>query len=121
MGMQQESVNAEAVWRAAEPCAAEIPRLIAWGVGSSADILCWLATGTDPDKWLVVVWGRGDARWAEYACRMLEFLCRLFRAEFDECPLGDVSLWGVGFTGARARALPVMARLVTPRRAAPAP
>ncbi|MEH0546952.1 SMI1/KNR4 family protein [Streptomyces sp. B21-105] len=94
MGMQLESANAEDVWRAAKSRAAEIPRLIAWGVDSSADILCWLATDSDPDKWLVVVWGRGDARWTEYACGMLEFLCRLFRAEFDECPVGDLTLWG---------------------------
>ena len=98
MGMLQESENATDVWRAAKPRAVEIPRLIAWGVDSSADILCWLATDTNPDKWPVVVWGRGEARWTEYACGMMEFLCRLFRAEFDECPLGDVSLWGVGST-----------------------
>ncbi|MBK3564785.1 SMI1/KNR4 family protein [Streptomyces sp. MBT62] len=96
MGMQQESANAEDVWRASGPGAAETPRLIAWGADSSADFLCWLATDADPDKWPVVVWGRGDARWTEYPCGMVEFLLRLFRAEFDECPLGAVSLWGVG-------------------------
>lgn len=96
MGMQQESANAEDVWRAAGRGPAETPRLIAWGADSSADILCWPATDSDPDKWPVVVWGRGDARGTEYPCGMVEFLCRLFRAEFDECPLGAVSLWGVG-------------------------
>ncbi|MEV1065864.1 SMI1/KNR4 family protein [Streptomyces sp. NPDC050263] len=96
LGMQHESENAEDVWRAANPGVAETPHLIAWGVDSSADILCWLATDTQPDKWPVVVWSRGDARWTEYACGMVEFVCRLFRAEFDECPLGDVSLWGIG-------------------------
>jgi len=96
MGMQQESANAEDVWRATGPEVAEIPRLIAWGGDSSADILCWPATDSDPDKWPVVVWNRDDARWTEYPCGMVEFLCRLFRAEFDECPLGGVSLWGVG-------------------------
>lgn len=95
-GMQQESLNAGDMWRAAKPDEADFSRLIAWGVDSSADILCWLATDSDPNKWPVVVWGRIDARWTEYACGMLEFLCRLFRTEFEECPLGDVSLWGVG-------------------------
>ncbi|MFJ6526947.1 SMI1/KNR4 family protein [Streptomyces longwoodensis] len=93
-GMQQESANAEDVWRTAKPEAAEAPRLITWGVDSSADILCWLATDSDPNKWPVLVWSRGDARWAEYACGMLEFLCRVLRAEFDACPLSDLSLWG---------------------------
>ncbi|MFE3034492.1 SMI1/KNR4 family protein [Streptomyces canus] len=93
-GMQQESWNAEDMWRAANSGESEIPRLISWGVDSSADILCWLATDSDPDKWPVVVWARGDARWTEYACGMLEFLCHLLRSEFDECPLGDTSLWG---------------------------
>ncbi|MFK0114066.1 SMI1/KNR4 family protein [Streptomyces sp. NPDC091217] len=92
LGMQQESANAEEAWRVDGPGAAEIPRLITWGVDSSADLLCWLATDNDPDKWPVVVWGRDDARWTEYPCGMLEFLCRMFRAEFDECPLSAVSL-----------------------------
>ncbi|SOD84263.1 hypothetical protein [Streptomyces sp. Ag109_G2-15] len=25
---------------------------------------------------------------------MVEFVSRLLRADFDECPLGDLSLWG---------------------------
>ncbi|WP_330343351.1 SMI1/KNR4 family protein [Streptomyces longwoodensis] len=93
-GMQQESANAEDVWRTSRPEVAEVPRLITWGIDSSADILCWLATDSDPNKWPVLVWGRGDAQWTQYSCGMLEFLCRLFRAEFDECPLSDLSLWG---------------------------
>ncbi|MFG2777266.1 SMI1/KNR4 family protein [Streptomyces prunicolor] len=102
MGMRQESANAEDVWRSTGPEVAEVaevaetPRLIAWGADSSADILCRPATDSDPDKWPVAVWNRDDARWTEYPCGMVEFLCRLFRAEFDECPLGGVSLWGVG-------------------------
>jgi hypothetical protein len=93
-GMQQESANAEDAWRTARPEAVKVPRLITWGVDSSAEILCWLATDSDPNKWPVLVWGRGDARWTEYSCGMLEFLCRIFLAEFEECPLSDLSLWG---------------------------
>lgn len=94
MGMAQESLNAEDTWRAKPPNSSGLPRLITWGLDSSADILCWRADGDDPSAWPVVVWSRGRARWSEYACGMTEFLCRLFRAEFDACPLGDLSLWG---------------------------
>ncbi|MFJ3898391.1 MULTISPECIES: SMI1/KNR4 family protein [unclassified Streptomyces] len=94
-GMQQETWNAQDMWRTARPQAVDTPRLVAWGVDSSADLLCWLATDTDPDRWPVAVWNQDDARWTEYRSGMVEFLCRLFRAEFDECPLGAVSLWGV--------------------------
>ncbi|WP_393072265.1 SMI1/KNR4 family protein [Streptomyces sp. LN704] len=90
MGMAEESRNAEVAWRV-EPSK---PRLITWGLDSSADILCWQADGDDPDDWPVVVWSRGDGRWSEYPGGMAEFLCHVFRAEFDRCPLGDLSLWG---------------------------
>ncbi|MGW5634965.1 SMI1/KNR4 family protein [Streptomyces sp. NPDC003832] len=92
MGMAEESRNAEETWRDEVPP----PRLVSWGLDSSADILCWRADGDDPDKWPVVVWSRGNARWYEYPGGMAEFLCRVFRAEFDRCPLGDLSLWGNG-------------------------
>ncbi|WP_141689468.1 SMI1/KNR4 family protein [Streptomyces sp. DI166] len=90
MGMADESRNAEDLW----PPGYGKPRLIAWGLDSSADILCWRADGDDPDRWPVVVWSRGGGRWAEYPGGMAEFLCRVFRAEFDRCPLGDSALWG---------------------------
>ncbi|GAB3180030.1 hypothetical protein GCM10027162_33270 [Streptomyces incanus] len=38
--------------------------------------------------------GRGTGRWSEYPGGTADFLCRAFRAEFDRCPLGDLSLWG---------------------------
>lgn len=90
MGMAEESRNAEDMWRSGS-CT---PRLITWGLDSSADILCWRADGGDPDRWPVMVWSRHGGRWSEYPGGMTEFLCRVFRAEFDRCPLGDLSLWG---------------------------
>ncbi|MET9146382.1 MULTISPECIES: SMI1/KNR4 family protein [unclassified Streptomyces] len=90
MGMAEESQNASDLWRTES----RKPRLIAWGLDSSADILCWRADGDDPDQWPIVVWSRSGGRWTEYQCGMAEFLCCVFRAEFDRCPLGDLSLWG---------------------------
>ena len=36
----------------------------------------------------------GDTRWKLFDCGMVDFLVKMMRAEFDECPLGDASLWG---------------------------
>ncbi|MFE4415574.1 SMI1/KNR4 family protein [Streptomyces sp. NPDC056821] len=98
-GMIHETTNAEAAW-AREPKAPELagadPVLIAWGVDSSADILCWDASGEDPGAWPVLVRNRGANLWRRYDCGTVEFLVRVLRAEFDKCPLGDLSLWGVG-------------------------
>ncbi|MFE6334245.1 hypothetical protein ACFVOK_13635 [Streptomyces sp. NPDC057798] len=63
---------------------------------SSADILCWDASGTDPGAWPVLVLDRVEGLWSRYDCGMAGFLTRLLRAEFDECPLGDLSLRGRG-------------------------
>lgn len=55
--------------------------------------MCWLILGPDPDKWPVAVWERGWSRWTVFDCGMAEFLLKLFRAELDKNPLGDVALW----------------------------
>ena len=73
--------------------------VMAWGVGSSnPDLLGWLKTGPDPDRWPVVVWRRhvswGEPSLALFDCGMAEFVRRLLLAEFDRCPLSDLSLWG---------------------------
>lgn len=72
------------------------PRLIAWGVDAAADILCWDASAEDPDEWPVVAWNRNAGEWSRYSIGMAEFLHRTLRAGFEECPLGDTSLWGLG-------------------------
>ena len=69
--------------------------VLAWGAGCNANLLGWLMTSSDPDQWPVVVWRRhGDPYRALFECGMAEFLRRLMLAEFDECPLSDLSLWG---------------------------
>ncbi|WP_329437978.1 SMI1/KNR4 family protein [Streptomyces canus] len=93
-GMEAETLNALDFWQYKASEESRQSGLIAWGVDSSADILCWRVTGSDPDAWPVVVWNQDDAAWLEYPCGLVEFLCRVLRAEFDECPLGSVSLWG---------------------------
>jgi hypothetical protein len=35
-----------------------------------------------------------DVHWALFNCGMTEFRRRLMTAEFDACPLSDLSLWG---------------------------
>ncbi|RDS66092.1 hypothetical protein DWC19_05765 [Streptomyces sp. M7] len=43
----------------------------------------------------MVVWRRhGDPHWALFDCGMRDLLRRLMTAEFDACPLSDLSLWG---------------------------
>lgn len=74
--------------------------VLPWGTGCNANEMGWLTADADPDKWPVVVWrrhGGGPANphhWAIFDCGMVEFLNRMMRAEFDECPLSDASLWG---------------------------
>ncbi|MEU9339464.1 hypothetical protein AB0D49_41060 [Streptomyces sp. NPDC048290] len=72
--------------------------VLPWGTGCNANEMAWLTTDADPDKWPVVTWRRqvsyGESRWAIFDCGMVKFLTRMMLAEFDECPLGDASLWG---------------------------
>lgn len=96
-GTAHETANAILTWTRVrkEPALRGVtPELIAWGVDTSADILCWDATDEDPSRWPVLVYNRDDMIWRRYDCGMVEFLLRVLRAEFDECPLGDLSIWG---------------------------
>ncbi|MFE5022086.1 SMI1/KNR4 family protein [Streptomyces sp. NPDC056656] len=96
-GMLHETANAEHAWstvRRSPELAGAQPELIAWGAAASADVLCWDASGDDPAGWPVLVYNRGDGLWRRYDCGMAEFLARVLRADFDACPLGDLSLWG---------------------------
>ncbi|MFF0549981.1 hypothetical protein ACFYUL_13575 [Streptomyces sp. NPDC004311] len=72
--------------------------VLPWGTGCNANEMAWLMTDADPDKWPVVAWRRqvsyGESRWAIFDCGMVRFLTRMMLAEFDDCPLGDASLWG---------------------------
>ncbi|WP_433727807.1 hypothetical protein ACQP0C_37180 [Nocardia sp. CA-129566] len=72
--------------------------VLSWGTGCNANEMAWLMTDADPDKWPVVAWRRQiafrDSHWKIFDCGMVKFLTRMMLAEFDECPLGDASLWG---------------------------
>ncbi|KUM76303.1 SMI1/KNR4 family protein [Streptomyces sp. ISL-22] len=97
--MRNETEMAEDAWslvRKSPELAEASPVLIAWGGDASADLLCWDASDEDPDRWPVLVYKRGEGLWRRYDCGMVQFLVRVLRAEFDECPLGDLSLWGRG-------------------------
>ncbi len=97
-GMACETATAELLWTEVpkeDGLAGAEPLVIAWGVDSGADSLCWDASGDDPAAWPVLVCKRGDGMWRRYDCGMVEFLLRVLRADFDECPLSDLSFWGV--------------------------
>jgi hypothetical protein len=73
--------------------------LLCWGVGSAnPDLLGWVMTDVDPDRWPVLVRPRhvqpNAPTWLRYDCGMVTFLVRLLRGEFDRCPLSDAALWG---------------------------
>ncbi|MEU3450540.1 SMI1/KNR4 family protein [Streptomyces thermolilacinus] len=76
------------------PVTHSLEHLLLWGETCSADTFCWLTLGESPDDWPVAVWQRGRGDWMLYDCGMVEFLTRLLRADFDACPMTDVSIWG---------------------------
>ncbi|MEU0245245.1 SMI1/KNR4 family protein [Streptomyces sp. NPDC006235] len=95
--MAEETANAKGAWgripKAPEAAGLD-PALIAWGVSSAADILCWDTSTEDPVTWPLLVYNRDDNLWRRYDCGVVEFFVRVIRAEFDDCPLGDLSFWG---------------------------
>ncbi|MFJ6936868.1 SMI1/KNR4 family protein [Streptomyces sp. NPDC101132] len=92
--MAEETANARAQWgvlggRAAFE--ADPAHILAWGVTGGSDILCWLTTDPDPDRWPVLVCGRHTAEvFALHPYGMAEFLCRLFSDEFEVNPVSLV-------------------------------
>ena len=95
--MANETEVAREAWswvRKAPELAEARPELIAWGGDASADLLCWDASDEEPGRWPVLVYNRDDGLWRRYDCGMVQFLVRVLRGGFDECPLGDLSLWG---------------------------
>ncbi|MFE6225547.1 hypothetical protein [Streptomyces sp. NPDC057854] len=71
--------------------------VLPWGTGMNANELGWLMNDPDPDRWPVIAWRRhhdwGEAPWALFDCTMVQFLTRMMLGRFDDCPLGDASLW----------------------------
>ncbi|MEV7774571.1 SMI1/KNR4 family protein [Kitasatospora sp. NPDC086791] len=72
-------------------------QLVAWGGSSTADTLCWLTVGDDPDAWPVVVLGRNGGAPQVFRMGMAEFLHRMLTAEIDPCPIGITDAWGCEF------------------------
>ncbi|MFE4828719.1 hypothetical protein [Streptomyces sp. NPDC056672] len=68
--------------------------VLVWGLTASADTMGWLTESKDPQEWPVAVWARQGGGWSLYDCGMVEFLVRVLTAEFDSCPVSDLSLWG---------------------------
>ncbi|ASF11682.1 hypothetical protein NBRGN_057_02970 [Nocardia brasiliensis NBRC 14402] len=82
--------------------------ILAWGVTSGPDILCWLTTDPDPDRWPVLVCGRHtDTSFTLFPCNMVEFLRRLILDEHDLYPLS---------TDMRGRSLRYLHRLEREQR-----
>jgi len=97
-GMAQETATAELLWsqvRRSPELADATPFLIAWGVSSGADSLCWDASEDDPDRWPVLIVKRDDAIWRRYECGTVEFLARTLQADFDKCPVSGTDMWGI--------------------------
>lgn len=70
--------------------------MLVWGQTNGADALCWVTSDPDPERWPVAVWARQDGGWAVHECGMAEFVLRVLRSDFDECPLSVTTLWGRG-------------------------
>jgi hypothetical protein len=72
--------------------------VLAWGLTSGPDILCWLTADPDPDKWPVLVHGRHTAQeFALHPSGMVEFLYKLFQEDVDPYPIS------IGVRGSRTR------------------
>lgn len=75
--------------------ACRLDQILVWGETDSADTLAWIASEKNPDKWPVVVYKRSDAVWRVYDCGVIEFLAKLLKGEFAECPISDSSLMDI--------------------------
>ncbi|MFJ4859125.1 hypothetical protein [Streptomyces sp. NPDC088730] len=73
----------------------KVEDMLIWGETAGADTLCWITSGNDPDAWPIAVYRRGDLAWTVYPCNLTEFILRIIRGEFDECPISDESLFGM--------------------------
>jgi hypothetical protein len=102
-GMASETANARDQWppdSAADSVAGvggTTGSVLAWGVTTAADVLCWLTSPDDPDRWPVAVLRPSlVSRWTVHPVGMAEFLRRLLAGEFGSCPVSDTTLWRAG-------------------------
>ncbi|MEV1007133.1 hypothetical protein [Streptomyces sp. NPDC049881] len=101
--MYQETANARQTWlEDAQFHHSEVidgvdgEKLVAWGVDAGADILCWDASGADPNAWPVVVFRRqGYPHWQRYELGMTEFLLSTFAGRLEENPLSGTDVWNM--------------------------
>ncbi|MFE6224812.1 SMI1/KNR4 family protein [Streptomyces sp. NPDC057854] len=88
---EEETENARSTWEMVEgqgDLAIDPDHILAWGVTSGADILCWLTTDPNPDRWPVLVCGRHTREdFTLFPCGMAEFLRGLLLDEFDPYPI----------------------------------
>ncbi|MFD8696409.1 SMI1/KNR4 family protein [Kitasatospora purpeofusca] len=82
-------------WAPADRGRYRLEDLLIWGWTGAADTLCWITADPDPDRWPVAVYSRGDHEWSVYPCGMAEFLLKLLRDEWPQCPISDSSLQGM--------------------------
>ena len=99
-GMSFETLNARGLWletrQGERPAEIHGDSLIAWGVDSSGDLLCWETSRTDPDRWPIVIFRRqGVPRWVVYPDGVADFFLKTFQREYDDNPLSGMDLWGV--------------------------
>lgn len=88
--MTEETAEARRMWLRKPPAGYDpttTAPVVAWGVTSSADLLCWNTGGEQrPDRWPVTVWSRSGLNWTVHDCGMLEYVVRLLRGELDSAP-----------------------------------
>ncbi|MGI5519802.1 SMI1/KNR4 family protein [Micromonospora sp. CA-259024] len=88
---EEETENARYTWEelgGQQGLDIDPKHILAWGVTSGPDILCWLTTDPDPDRWPVLVCGRHTEQdFTIFPCGMVEFLRRLLSNEHDPYPL----------------------------------
>ncbi|WP_367323415.1 hypothetical protein [Streptomyces sp. HUAS ZL42] len=70
--------------------------MLVWGQTNGADALCWVTSDPDSNRWPVAVWERQGGGWKIHDCGMTDFLVRLLRGDFPECPLSLATLWRRG-------------------------
>ncbi|WP_110945713.1 SMI1/KNR4 family protein [Streptomyces avicenniae] len=100
-GMYEESANARLTWEEdaqQDPSAlirgVEGGNLVAWGVDTGADILCWDTSAEDPNAWPVVIYCRQNyPSWSRFEMGMTRFLLAIFSGELEEMPLSGSDLW----------------------------
>jgi hypothetical protein len=80
---EAETGNATLTWEEEGPDQDDLDldpeHILAWGYTNHADILCWMTSDPDPDKWPVLLFARhGSVPCEVVPCGMVEFLRRLF-------------------------------------------